>query len=99
MLKRYAVLLVMLAAIFILAACDRAGNQKNVGYFSGITNCEPVNYHNGVYYFSCIGDAFGNALSHFIKENPDIEIGAMTGNGVGIYGYDMGYFVVTRSNR
>lgn len=74
-----------------LMACDGAANLENVGESKG---CEPLDYHNGVYYFPCNEATFGNALSAFLTERPGVTVAAMTGDGQGSHGRDQGYFVV-----
>lgn len=53
-----------------------------------------VDYGNGVYYFPMTNADFGNALSSFIEKHPELELVAVTENGTGFNGYDLGYFVV-----
>ncbi len=82
----------LLLACCALAACDNASNTDMVGANTG---CTVVDYRNGVYYFDCVEDVFGNALSRFIHEHPELRVVTMSGNGTDIHGYDTGYFVVT----
>ena len=39
-----------------------------------------VNYENGVYYFPYTENSFGTELSKFVKNNPGVEISAITCN-------------------
>jgi hypothetical protein len=58
-----------------------------------------VDYGYGVYYFDYTQARFANALAAFIKEHPELELVAMTGEAHGAYGHDNGYFVVFREER
>lgn len=79
---------------FVSLGCEfenSAGNSANVGRVSGV----PISYGNGVYYFPHTEARFSNALSSFLGTN-DCNVEAMTGDGTGAYGADIGYFVVCR---
>jgi len=57
-----------------------------------------IDYGNGLYYFSSTGADFGNELSKFIGDHPELELVAMCGDGTGgnshnPRGYDKGYWV------
>ncbi|MBI4991730.1 MAG: hypothetical protein HZB99_00740 [Candidatus Harrisonbacteria bacterium] len=84
-----------LLAVALLAACDAAKDPNNIKK----SGCTPLDYGNGVYYFPCIEANFANALSTFLKNFPMMEVSAMTGNGNGSYGHNMGYFVVVRKSK
>lgn len=59
--------------------------------------CATVDYQNGVYYFPCIDEYFGNALSRFKGEHPGMHVEAIASNGVGIYRIGAGFFVSFRT--
>ncbi|MBI1957285.1 MAG: hypothetical protein HYS44_02405 [Candidatus Niyogibacteria bacterium] len=95
MLRSIMTAALMFIALFFLTACNpnRASESENIGK----AGCLPLNYEYGVLYFPCNEAKFGNALSQFKKQNPGTEIEAMTGNGAGAYGENVGYFVVIRA--
>jgi hypothetical protein len=55
-----------------------------------------IEYGNGVYYFDCTSSKFGKTLSNFISSHPELEVSALSGEGVSGYGEDRGYWVITR---
>ncbi|NTW13892.1 MAG: hypothetical protein HGA31_02580 [Candidatus Moranbacteria bacterium] len=52
-----------------------------------------IDYGNGVYYFPHTEADFGNALSKFRKDHPELRQTTAVGNGTGGAGSDIGYFV------
>jgi hypothetical protein len=88
-------ILIMLSLVILIAGCDSANKVGNVAMISA----SPIDYGNGVYYFSKTQASFGNALSAFIKSNPELEITAIAPNGTGGYGADVGYFIVTKRKK
>lgn len=92
-MKRFPILLalVLVAITLVLPGCDNAANPANVA--GKDVTPQVVNYGNGVYYFLTNVSDFGNSLSKFIAEHPELEVSAMAGNGTGFYGADIGYFV------
>jgi hypothetical protein len=58
-------------------------------------NCPVDAQYNGVYYFACKNDTFFHALAQFKADRPDLVVAAMTGNGTGYMGRDIGYYVST----
>lgn len=89
---------------FALTGCegDRPENPKNVaksvvGEQASRTVMLVDNHGNNVYYFASTGTRFGNSLSLFLKEHPDLKVSAMTANAIdagrGVLS-DRGYFVV-----
>lgn len=60
------------------------------------------NYGNGVYYFDYNREKFAPIISKFLKENSNLELITLSGNGTGIgmtadeQGQDCGYFVFFR---
>lgn len=85
------VILVLIFSLILVAGCSTAGDKNYVG--SGQITV-PIDYGNGVLYFSCEEAAFANSLSYWIKEHPDMVIEAITGDGNGGNGSDSGYFVI-----
>lgn len=77
--------------VLLAAGCSTASDSTKVNHTKIVA---PIDYGNGVYYFSTGGAQFGNSLSDFIENHPELEIVAITGDGNGGYGSDMGYFVV-----
>lgn len=93
-----AVCIVGVAAI--LASCVKApnpGDPENIETRTASSvypnPCTPLSYGNDVLYFPCKGADFGNELSRYREQHPDLRIAAMTGDGNGGYGRDRGYFV------
>ena len=72
----------------LLVSCDTASDGPKKAVV-----CSPVDYGNGVYYFPCMQEDFAISLSVFLADSSLIFKG-MTGNGKGVYGEDLGYFVV-----
>lgn len=91
------VLLVMVFFLLSLTACsDTAADPQNVH------KGEPgkvVDYGNNVYYFPYTSEYFGNSLSQFLTQHPELEVSGMSGNGTGGNGYDLGYFVCFRNKK
>ena len=77
-------ILILLLAVGFLAACrppPYAGDPESVRQ---PTSCKPIDYENGVFFFSCRQADFGNALSRFKKETSyEIEAMSEIGHGVG----------------
>lgn len=89
--------MIVLVLIVAVSGCNNSANDpSSVGH--GPTN-EIVAYGNGVYYFPYIGAKFGNSLSTFLESHTELEVVAMTGNGRGAYGTEIGYFVVFRPKK
>ncbi len=86
----------MALLVISVAACDNASNQKNVGKSEGSKACQPLDYKNGVYYFSCRDAVFGNALSTFKATRDDLRIVAIAPDAAGTQSI-WGYFVITES--
>lgn len=63
------------------------------------TDIKVVEYGNGVYYFDALGPSFGNQLSEFLRDHPDLELVSMVSDGTGVYGANRGCFVVLRPKR
>lgn len=81
-----------LTCLFVLAACNDAGDSSNV--IEGRA-CAITDFGSGVYYMNCTRANFGNGLSTFLEENPELSVIAVTGDGTGYNGINDGYFVVT----
>jgi hypothetical protein len=81
-----------LAFALTLGACSQAAEPTNIGK----EGCSPLDYKNGVLYFPCVEDAFGNGLSNYLQDHPDLEVTSMSGDGTGSSGYDHGYFVIMK---
>lgn len=96
--------LVSLFAVVCMAIClagceNDANDPRNVETNSNSAEARAagvVCYGNGVYYFPCYGANFGNTLSKFIKDNPELQFVDATGDGTAVHGFDKGYFVVFR---
>ncbi len=88
-------LIKLCSALFIitlLLSCDDAsegpiGNDKAI--------IQPIGYGNGVYYFPCHERTFATSLANFLSDTSK-QVLAITGDGTGGYGYDIGYFVVVK---
>ena len=91
-MKKLIIAIILITVVFFIAGCSIAQNPENVGKTNEIIM--PIDYGNGVYYFSCRAAKFGNSLSFFIKQNPSLKFAGMAGDGTGIYGLDIGYWVI-----
>lgn len=88
-------LLSILLVLFYVGCDSPAADPKKV-----VTNAEVsavVDYGEGVYYFPYVQQNFGNALASFLHKNPSLQVSAIAGEGAGIDGIDVGYFVVCRT--
>lgn len=91
------VLAILISNLFFVCACRPpiADDPKNINQI----NFSPLDYGNNVYYFSTIGAEFGNALSGFLKNHPELRLlsiapdenGRKDGRFVGTIS---GYFVI-----
>ena len=52
-----------------------------------------VDYGNDVYYFNYTEAAFGNAVSKFREDNPELELITSASDDTDGYGHTAGYFV------
>ena len=87
--------LVLFMTVLLLACgCEKRASDLNA--IAVETVVAPIDYGNGVYYIPATEAQFGKSLSHFIGTNTNKEIVSIAGDGSGGYGYDRGYFVVTR---
>ncbi len=85
------IIILIVAGFFIFSG--NAGDENNVG----TTDIrEPTDYGNGVYYFAVSRSTFANSLSAFLSKNKNMTCVAISGDGSGGYGSDLGYFVVVR---
>lgn len=95
--------LFLIFAALLFSSCGGPSNEPNEGpsYHSPskqITAFEPmtpVNYGNGVYYFSVIRKQFGISLSAFLADTSK-QLISVTGDGTDSYGFDQGYWVVVK---
>lgn len=71
-----------------------AGSASDSGDVKKNSSAKYIDYGNGVFYFPCTGDDFGNALSKFITGHPKCTVSSMASDGAHISGIDAGYFVV-----
>ncbi len=93
--------LVVVSMAFFLVGCENdASDPKNVdakNIPAAETSAGVLCYGNGVYYFPYTEAEYGNALSRFIKDHPELELVDATGDGHHASGIDRGYFVVFRN--
>jgi hypothetical protein len=82
--------LVLCVGVIMIGCASPASDPKNIG----VVASAPIDYGSGVFYFHHTQANFSNALSAFLKNHPDLKVSAMTGDGSGGYGCDVGYFVV-----
>jgi hypothetical protein len=92
---RYIVFVMIVLGMFALVSgcIDPASDPAKVNPVS--VACHPNDYTNGVYYFPCYNEEFGNSLSVWKKQNPDQVVTAIAVSDRGGYGYTIGYFVST----
>jgi len=87
---------IILVVMFVSTGCiNSAADPKNVqpSRINDVTF-----YGNNVYYFDCIQASFGNSLSTFISQHPELEIVSIASDNTGGYGITMGYFVVFKNH-
>lgn len=66
-------------------------------YQTALARCNQEIYGPNLFYFPCTGSNFGHALLKFQDDNPHKLILAITANGTGIQGLDLGYWIVTKN--
>jgi hypothetical protein len=105
-LRGAGLLCVMFFAVFFVCCghwVDSAKVRNSQNGSSEVKFTEIMDFGNGVYYFPYIRENFGNSLSNFIGNHPELEYVNSTGDGTGGGGYengrDMGYFVVFREKK
>lgn len=81
----------IIGLVVIICGCTTASDRNEVGNTEIIN---PIDYGNGVLYFPCVESKFANSLSDYLLANPSLRVDAISGDGTGGYGYDLGYFVV-----
>jgi hypothetical protein len=86
-------LILILVSVLFCVGCDDTNDPTSVSNNSHTPSV--VDYGNGVYYFGLNRSEFGNALSAFLSSHP-CHLEGITGNGTGLYGLDLGYFVICR---
>jgi hypothetical protein len=92
-------LLVIIAAITALMTTACAVNESNQPRNIGQTKIiAPLDYGNGVYYFPIVSAEFGNSLSAFIKQHPEMEMLSIAPTDEG-YQSIHGYFVIFKNKR
>jgi outer membrane lipoprotein-sorting protein len=94
MKKFFVVMMVILmTAVMFSAGCvdkNAPSDAKNIQ--SGPVSV--TDYRNGVYYFDSNRAEFGNSLSQFIADHPELQFVSFAPDDTGTYGYTSGYFVV-----
>jgi len=75
---------------------DKFTTEKNASIMITLNNSSIVDYGNGVYFFSERDAEFGNALSKFIADHPELELVSFSPNDAYPYGVITGYWVVFR---
>jgi hypothetical protein len=81
--------LLIFATVAVLGCTAAPDPQTNA-----ITPTPPVVFGNGVYYFPQTDQAFGEVLSGFIGNNPDLQLITIAPNDNNLYGHTSGYFAV-----
>lgn len=92
-MKKIVLCVILVLGIFAIIGCAKvksASDIKNVGMSAE----GPIDYGNGVYYFSSTRADFGNALSAFIGSHQNFEVASMASDDTGMEGLTVGYFVV-----
>lgn len=97
-------LILFLCVAMVLFSCSPEGEEREIhaqDYSVAVAKetYQPKKYGNNVYYFSVNKHDFGICLSAFLQRNPKLEVAAMTGDGTGGYGHDIGYFVVFKEKQ
>jgi len=84
-------------------AANIASNPDNVRTIIGDSNI--VDYGQGVFYFPYVKAEFGNNLSAFLKNHPNLEVASIAPDSIHVNGFDgdwsatVGYFVTFRENK
>ena len=89
MFNRFCLVLVMIVVMVMFASCDNDYKEEVDGK---VIPYSPTQISRNVYYFDCVGGKFRHALADFTKQHNTISI---CGNGIGPYGCDIGFWVVT----
>ena len=95
MKKFIGLLLSVLVASVLTTGCKENDPAALGAAMQDDAQCTPLSYGEHVAYFPCVGAAFGRALEKFMKLNAaEWDVQALTGNGTGGYGHDLGYWIV-----
>jgi hypothetical protein len=96
-MKLFAVALVVLA-VLLTGVTGCIGNAPGDIHIDSV--CHPTDYHNGVFYFPCKGQEFGDAIAKFIADNANgnqtMQVCSISGDGSGFYGSDTGEYVLMK---
>lgn len=92
-MKKLGLGLCLTTILLLIAGCGSADDPKSISVASIV---QPVDYGNGVFYFKATRADFGKSLADFIGKNKSREVASIAGDGTDGYGYDRGYFVVTK---
>jgi len=56
--------------------------------------CPTTQYGEDIVDFHCVGEDFGNELRAYRAAHPDLEVEAISGDGIGTHGRNNGFWVV-----
>ena len=88
---------IAIVAIFVAVSCDKL-SVLNKGMLIEKEVKIPKDYGNGVYYFDCTDQEFGESLSAFLEDGTK-EVSTIVNNSTGNYGQDKGYYVIVKTNK
>ena len=80
----------LLLFIGLLGATATAQTKATYG------RCDVADHGNGIYYFDCTRQKFGQGLSQFRQLHPNLEIASVAADDDHLYGHTGGYFVVVK---
>ncbi|MEK7465513.1 MAG: hypothetical protein AAB631_01925 [Patescibacteria group bacterium] len=92
-MKKVGIMVILIATTMLFVECNSSADNDNVR----TVTTSITDYNNGVYYFNSTEEDFGNELSSFIYEHPEMEFVSMAPDDATANGYTLGYFVVFRS--
>ena len=85
-------LIVFIGVAFVACSDANDPNDPNDPDMGASKNTELKNYGNGVYYFPYTRD-FGNELSLFVENNPNLRLVSIAPLDIKGYGNTTGYYV------
>jgi len=56
--------------------------------------CPTTQYGDEIVEFRCVGQDFGDELEGYLDSHPDLRVEALSGDGTGNHGRNMGFWVV-----
>jgi hypothetical protein len=88
-------ILISILAIGFLVGFSFSGCSAPLNFPQPSELMAPQDFNNGVYYFPCNKGIFAGSLAKFKGEHSELIVTAISGDGTGSYGTDIGYYVNT----